>query len=219
MPLEEIAPDARDPLDRPVDLRACEPTSTGVRAISLRGVVERAGEAPCSRAARRRAANLAAGASATLKSLPARSRSLSGSSRKPFGLLEMTLGFLAAGTLSSFGDQWIVTDFTVADLVSAATARWGPPSRAEPGSLVSRLETQELELIEPTFIVDGNRQVGDWPELGAHLRSTPRLRLESEALTRQVSEILDGMCRDPNVNGLQALLVLASLCYAFIIPS
>jgi hypothetical protein len=88
------------------------------------------------------------------------------------------------------GDQWLVTDFTVADLVWAAKARWGPTSRAGPGSLVSRLVTQEVELIEPTFIVDGKRPAGDRPEVGALLRSTPRLRLESGGLDQQVSEIL-----------------------------
>src|SRR5208282_4109612 len=168
VPLEEIAPDARDPL-------------TGRSISELRANLDR------------RPSYLAlegCWSQRDLEELAPQIRSLSESSRKPFGLLEVTLGFLEARKLSSLGDQWIVTDFTVADLVWAAKARWGPTSRAGPGSLVSRLVTQELELIEPTFIVDGKRPAGDRPEVGALLRSTPRLRLESGGLDQQVSEIL-----------------------------
>ncbi len=110
--------------------------------------------------------------------------------QEPFGLLEMTLEFLASRNMSLFGDQWVVTDFTVADIVAAATARWGPLTGARRGSLVRRLATQDLELIEPTFIVSGERPAGDRPELRAHRRSTPRLGLESASPDQQVVEIL-----------------------------
>ncbi len=188
-PLEEIAPGARDPL-------------TGRSISELRANLDRrpshlALEGWCSAPEKRDALerlvvelNTGCWSQRDLEELAPQIRSLSESSRKPFGLLEVTLGFLEARKLSSLGDQWIVTDFTVADLVWAAKARWGPTSRAEPGSLVSRLVTQELELIEPTFIVDGKRPAGDRPEVGALLRSTPRLRLESGGLDQQVSEIL-----------------------------
>ncbi len=188
-PLEEIAPDARDPL-------------TGRSISELRANLDRRPSylalegwwsAPEKRdALERLVLELHTGcwSQRDLEELAPQIRSLSESSRKPFGLLELTLGFLEARKLSSLGDQWIVTDFTVADLVWAAKARWGPTSRAGPGSLVSRLVTQELELIEPTFIVDGKRPAGDRPEVGALLRSTPRLRLESGGLDQQVSEIL-----------------------------
>ena len=46
-------------------------------------------------------------------------------SRQPFGTLEKSLEFLASPTTSSLGDQWIVTDFTIDDLVSDASERWG----------------------------------------------------------------------------------------------
>jgi len=189
VPLEEIAPDARDPL-------------TGRSISELRANLDRRPSylalegwwsAPEKRAALERLVvelNTGCWSQRDLEELAPQIRSLSESSRKPFGLLEVTLGFLEARKLSSLGDQWIVTDFTVADLVWAAKARWGPTSRAGPGSLVSRLVTQELELIEPTFIVDGKRPAGDRPEVGALLRSTPRLRLESGGLDQQVSEIL-----------------------------
>ncbi len=189
VPLEEIAPDARDPL-------------TGRSISELRANLDRrpshlALEGWCSAPEKRDALerlvlelHTGCWSQRDLEELAPQIRSLSESSRKPFGLLELTLGFLEARKLSSLGDQWIVTDFTVADLVWAAKARWGPTSRAGPGSLVSRLVTQELELIEPTFIVDGKRPAGDRPEVGALLRSTPRLRLESGGLDQQVSEIL-----------------------------
>jgi 2-amino-4-hydroxy-6-hydroxymethyldihydropteridine diphosphokinase len=189
VPLEEIAPDARDPL-------------TGRSISELRANLDRrpshlALEGWCSAPEKRDALerlvlelHTGCWSQRDLEELAPQIRSLSESSRKPFGLLEVTLGFLEARKLSSLGDQWIVTDFTVADLVWAAKARWGPTSRAGPGSLVSRLVTQELELIEPTFIVDGKRPAGDRPEVGALLRSTPRLRLESGGLDQQVSEIL-----------------------------
>jgi 2-amino-4-hydroxy-6-hydroxymethyldihydropteridine diphosphokinase len=189
VPLEEIAPDARDPL-------------TGRSISELRANLDRRPSylalegwwsAPEKRDALERLVvelNTGCWSQRDLEELAPQIRSLSESSRKPFGLLEMTLGFLEARKLSSLGDQWIVTDFTVADLVWAAKARWGPTSRAGPGSLVSRLVTQELELIEPTFIVAGKRPAGDRPEVGALLRSTPRLRLESGGLDQQVSEIL-----------------------------
>ena len=188
-PLEEIAPGARDPL-------------TGRSISELRANLDRRPSylalegwwsAPEKRAALARLVvelNTGCWSQRDLAELAPQIRSLSESSRKPFGLLEVTLGFLEARKLSSLGDQWIVTDFTVADLVWAAKARWGPTSKAGPGSLVSRLVTQELELIEPTFIVDGKRPAGDRPEVGALLRSTPRLRLESGGLDQQVSEIL-----------------------------
>jgi len=189
VPLEEIAPDARDPL-------------TGRSISELRANLDRRPSylalegwwsAPEKRAALERLVvelNTGCWSQRDLEELAPQIRSLSESSRKPFGLLEVTLGFLEARKLSSLGDQWIVTDFTVADLVWATKARWGPTSRAGPGSLVSRLVTQELELIEPTFIVDGKRPAGDRPEVRALLRSTPRLRLESGGLDQQVSEIL-----------------------------
>ncbi len=189
VPLEEIAPDARDPL-------------TGRSISELRANLDRRPSylalegwwsAPDKRAALERLVvelNTGCWSQRDLEELAPQIRSLSESSRKPFGLLEVTFGFLEARKLSSLGDPWIVTDFTVADLVWAAKARWGPTSRAGPGSLVSRLVTQELELIEPTFIVDGKRPAGDRPEVGALLRSTPRLRLESGGLDQQVSEIL-----------------------------
>jgi len=189
VPLEEIASAARDPL-------------TGRSISELRANLDRRPSylalegwwsAPEKRAALERLVvelNTGCWSQRDLEELAPQIRSLSESSRKPFGLLEVTLGFLEARKLSSLGDQWIVTDFTVADLVWAAKARWGPTSRAGPGSLVSRLVTQEVELIEPTFIVDGKRPAGDRPEVGALLRSTPRLRLESGGLDQQVSEIL-----------------------------
>ncbi len=189
VPLEEIAPDARDPL-------------TGRSISELRANLDRrpshlALEGWCSAPEKRDALerlvlelHTGCWSQRDLEELAPQIRSLSESSRKPFGLLELTLGFLEARKLSSLGDQWIVTDFTVADLVWAAKARWGPTSRAGPGSLVSRLVTQELELIEPTFIVDGKRPAGDRSEEGALLRSTPRLRLESAGPDQQVSEIL-----------------------------
>jgi 2-amino-4-hydroxy-6-hydroxymethyldihydropteridine diphosphokinase len=187
LPLEEIAPDARDPL-------------TGRSISELRGNLDRRpsylalegwwSEPEKREALERLVAELHTGCSSQRDLEELAPRCLSEASQKPFGLLEVTLGFLASRDSSLFGDQWIVTDFTVADLVSAATARWGPPSSAEAGSLVSRLETQELKLIEPTFIVSGKRPDGDWPELAGLLRSTPRLKLESESPDEQVSEIL-----------------------------
>ncbi len=188
VPLEEIAPDARDPL-------------TGRSIRELRANVERRPSylalegwwaAPAKRPALEQlVADLQTGcwSQRDLEQF-AQNGCLGESSQKPFGLLEMTLGFLAARDRSIWGEQWIVTDFTVADLVSAATARWGPLSKAEPGSLVGRLATLDLELVEPTFIVAGKRPAGDWPEVEALLRSTPRLSVESVDLDQQVSEIL-----------------------------
>jgi len=187
VPLEEIAPDARDPLTaRSIsELRANLDRRPSYLAL------EGWWSAPEKRDALERLVvelNTGCWSHRDLEELAP--RCLSEASQKSFGLLEMTLEFLASRNLSSLGDQWVVTDFTVADLLSAAEARWGPTSRAEPGSLVSRLVTQDLELIEPTFIVDGKRPAGDRPELRALLRSTPRLSLESAGPDQQVSEIL-----------------------------
>ena len=186
VPLEEIAPNARDPL-------------TGRTISELRANLDRrpsylalegwwsAGKAPGSR-------TYCCGAGCPLlepRDLEEVANCLSSDGiRSPFGLLEKSLEFLAEPHRSIWGEQWIVTDSTVADLVAAATVRWGPLSKAQPGSLTRRLATLELDLVEPTFIVAGGRQAGDWPELQALLRSTPRLRLESTGPDQQVSEIL-----------------------------
>ena len=189
VPLEEITPDARDLL-------------TGRSISELRANLDRRPSylalegwwcAPEKRQALERLVaelNTGCWSQRDLEVLAPLGGCLSEPSRKPFGLLEVTLGFLAARDRSIWGEQWIVTDFTVADLVAAATARWGPLSRAEPGSLVGRLTTLELDLVEPTFIVAGKRPAGDWPEPRALLRSTPRLSLESAGLDQQVREIL-----------------------------
>ncbi len=116
-------------------------------------------------------------------------RLLGESNRTPFGLLERTLEFLAS-IKSLISEQWIVTDFTVTDVVAAATERWGPISRAEPGSFVGRLASRELDLVEPTFIVQSQVPSGDPRELWALLRSTPRLSLESTGTDQQVLEIV-----------------------------
>jgi 2-amino-4-hydroxy-6-hydroxymethyldihydropteridine diphosphokinase len=110
--------------------------------------------------------------------------------REPFGGLEKTLGFLSSPTNSSPTDQWVVTDFTIAELIAAATQRWGPIAQAQIGSLVRRLSAHQLDLLEPTFIVDGRVPTDHCPEAEAFLRSTPRLGLESELPEQQVSEIL-----------------------------
>jgi 2-amino-4-hydroxy-6-hydroxymethyldihydropteridine diphosphokinase len=189
VPLEETTPDARDPL-------------TGRSISELRANLDRRPSylalegwwcAPEKRQALERLVaelNTGCWSQRDLEVLAPLGGCLSEPSRKPFGLLEVTLEFLAARNTSSWGEKWIVTDFTVADLLSAAKARWGPTSRSEPGSLVRRLVTQELELVEPTFIVVGKRPADDRPQVGALLRSTPRLRLESGGLDQQVSEIL-----------------------------
>jgi 2-amino-4-hydroxy-6-hydroxymethyldihydropteridine diphosphokinase len=112
-------------------------------------------------------------------------------SPQPFGALEKSLEFLASPITSSPGDQWIVTDFTIDDLVTDANERWGPLSKAKPGSLVRQFASRELTLVEPTFIVvDGPRPSADQRDAKPLLRSTPRLRLESLSPDEQVSEIL-----------------------------
>ena len=113
-----------------------------------------------------------------------------GLSQQPFGLLEKTLEFLASSDMASFGDRWIVADFTLADLVASATKQWGPISGASPGSLVGRLAAGMLDLVEPTFIVEGPGPASDCPELRRLHGATPRLRLESVDPVLQVSEIL-----------------------------
>jgi len=112
-------------------------------------------------------------------------------SPQPFGMLEKSLEFLASPTTSSIGDQWIVTDFTIDDLVSDAQARWGPLSKAKPGSLVRQFASRELTLVEPTFIVVDEPRPSDDQQVAKSLpRSTPRLWLESLSPDEQVSEIL-----------------------------
>ncbi|MGO9597024.1 MAG: 2-amino-4-hydroxy-6-hydroxymethyldihydropteridine diphosphokinase [Isosphaeraceae bacterium] len=112
-------------------------------------------------------------------------------SPRPFGTLEKSLEFMASPITSSLGDQWLVTDFTIDDLVSDAQARWGPLSKAKPGSLVRQFANGELTLVEPTFIVvDEPRSSADQRDAKSLLRSTPRLWLESLSPDQQVSEIL-----------------------------
>jgi len=187
VPLEEIAPEARDPL-------------TGRSMSELRANLDRRPSylalegwwsAPAKRPALEQlVADLKTGCWSQRDLETLAPCLINKASRKPFELLEMTLEFLASRNLSSFGDQWVVTDFTVADLAAAATARWGPLTRARRGSLVRRLATKDLELIEPTFIVSAQKPASDRPAVGAHLRSTPRLSLDSTDADQQVSEIL-----------------------------
>jgi 2-amino-4-hydroxy-6-hydroxymethyldihydropteridine diphosphokinase len=110
--------------------------------------------------------------------------------KQPFGGLEKTLAFLSSTIASETTEQWMVTDFTIADLVAAATDQWGPISKAKRGSLVRRLSVRRLDLLQPTFIVAGSRPAVFCPEMAALLRSTPRLSLESDNPEQQVSEIL-----------------------------
>ncbi len=186
VPLEEIAADARDPLTgRSIrELRANVDRRPSY--LALEGWWKASEKRP---ALEQLVADLQTGcwSQRDLEVLaPELPKELNGT---PFGLLEKTLGFLASET-SSWGDQWLVTDFTVADLVAAAIARWGPLSRAKRYSLVGRLANGELDLVEPTFIVEGERPPRDEPKVEALLRSTPRLSLESAGPDQQAAEIL-----------------------------
>jgi 2-amino-4-hydroxy-6-hydroxymethyldihydropteridine diphosphokinase len=112
-------------------------------------------------------------------------------SQQPFGALEKSLEFLASPITSLLGEEWIVTDFTVDDLVADAMKCWGPLSKAKQGSLVSQFAKRELTLVEPTFIVVDETQPGsDQRDAESLLRSTPRLRVESRSPEEQVAEIL-----------------------------
>ena len=188
VPLEEIAPDARDPLTG----RAVSELRTNLDRRPSYLALEGWWNAPEKRPILERVVTELNTGCWSQRDLEEQTRRglLGESNQQPFGVLERTLEFLAADHRSVWGDQWIVTDFTVADLVATATARWGPISRAKPGSLVSRLAARELDLVEPTFIVEGPGPAHRFREPGALHRSTPRLALESPAPDRQVSEIV-----------------------------
>jgi 2-amino-4-hydroxy-6-hydroxymethyldihydropteridine diphosphokinase len=112
-------------------------------------------------------------------------------SQQPFGTLERGLEFLASPMTSSLGDQWIVTDFTLDDLIAEVHPRWKSLWEKQRGSFVRRFEDRELALVEPTFIVvEGPRPSDDARTAKSRLRSTPRLWLESRHPDEQVSEIL-----------------------------
>ncbi len=101
------------------------------------------------------------------------------------------LEFLASSDMASFGDHWIVADFTLADLVASAPQNNGDrfpeqvrfarrPARGSGCSIWSNRRSSSKVRGRPS----------DCPELRRLLRSTPRLRLESVDPELQVSEIL-----------------------------
>ncbi len=188
-PLEEVAPEARDPL-------------TGRSISSLLANIDRrpsylafAGwcKAPEKRSTLKRVIeglNTEDSSQRDLK-VSVRKDWLDELSQQPFGALEKGLEFLASSIRSLVGDEWIVTDFTIDDLIADAMARWGSLSNANQGSLVGQLANRELALVEPTFIVvDEPQPAGDHRNSRNLLRSTPRLQLESLSPDEQVSEIL-----------------------------
>ena len=138
--------------------------------------------------------------------------------QKPFGLLEKTLEFLVSPSRSSFGDRWIVTDFTVADLVAVATGaggRFPGPSRARL-SADSRLWSS-IWSSRPSSLRGVDR-----PAIGRSCEHSSDQRHDSgwsqEALASRSPRSWQHAPRLER-EGIEGLLVLALLCYAFIIPS
>jgi len=189
VPLEEIAPDARDPL-------------TGRSIRELRANVERRPsyltlkgwwEYPEKSPAYWRIVRELDGAALSLRErlqLGDAYDVFPAERLEPYELLERMAGWLDPRRWTGLGDQWLITDFSLREIVFNASQHWRANRETQLWPFIARFEQRESMLIQPTFLVYGIRSSGGHPGTGYIGHGITCLQLESKTIDEQVLEIL-----------------------------
>lgn len=109
---------------------------------------------------------------------------------KPYELLERMVGWLDSRRWTGLGDQWLITDFSLREIVVNAAQHWRANWETQLWPFIARLEQHESMLIQPTFLVYGIRSSGGPPGTGYIGHGISCLQLESRTSDEQISEIL-----------------------------
>jgi 2-amino-4-hydroxy-6-hydroxymethyldihydropteridine diphosphokinase len=110
---------------------------------------------------------------------------------EPDGLLEQLATWLDRGRWHALGEQWLITDFALRELAGNAVVHWGSRSKIETSlfPFIVSIERHEQSLVKPTFVVC-EPQTSSTLLTGYSSLGTPCLRLESTTADEQISEIL-----------------------------
>jgi 2-amino-4-hydroxy-6-hydroxymethyldihydropteridine diphosphokinase len=189
MPLEEIAPDSRDPL-------------TGRSISELRANLERRPsylaikgwwEELETRAAYERIVRELDGVGLSLRDnlhLGDSHDVFLSVQLNPHKLLDRMALWLDSPRWSGLGDQWLITDFWLREIVVNAPQHWPTKWESKLFPFIARLEEYESRLIQPTFLVHGNRTTGGARPTRNTSPDIAYIELESETIDEKVSEIL-----------------------------
>jgi len=191
VPLEEIAADIRDPLTgRSIsELRANLDRRPSY--LAMKGWWEHPDKSPAFQRIVRELDGVGLSLRESLQLGDSRDSRLA-VRRAPYELLERMVQWLDSRHWSGLGDQWLITDFSLREIVfnvaSHSTSNW----EAQFWSLCARWKEHLPMPMQPTFLVYGIRSsVGprdaEYPYIGRDLCC---LQLESTALDDHVSEIL-----------------------------
>lgn len=187
-PLAEIAPDTRDPLSRCsiTELRANLDRRPSY--LALKGWWEHREKSPAYlRIVRELGVGLGMRESLQLGDSCDRWLAVR---LEPDDLLERMVRWLDYGRWVGLGDHWLITDFSLREIVINAAEHWGANWETQLRPFIARWEEHESLLIQPTFVVSGIRLSGGPPGTGYTGRGIPCLQLESKTIDEQVSEIL-----------------------------
>jgi 2-amino-4-hydroxy-6-hydroxymethyldihydropteridine diphosphokinase len=111
---------------------------------------------------------------------------------EPYELLERMVQWLDSRHWSGLGDQWLITDFSLREILLNVASHWTANWETQFWSLIARWNEQLPMPIQPTFLVYGIRSWGGPrdAEYNYLSRDLPCLRLESKAIDEEASEIL-----------------------------
>jgi 2-amino-4-hydroxy-6-hydroxymethyldihydropteridine diphosphokinase len=189
VPLEEIAPDARDPLTgRSIsELRANLDRRPSY--LALKGWWEHPETSPAYQRISRELDGVGLSLRESLQ-LGEMYDVFLAVRLKPYELLERMAGWLDSRRWTGLEDQWLITDFSLREIVVNAAQHWRANWETQLWPFIARLEQHESKLIQPTFLVYGIRSSGGPPATGYIGHGTSCLQLESKNIDDQVSEVL-----------------------------
>ncbi len=189
MPLEEIAPEFKDPLSR-LSISALRANlDRRPSCLALRGWWEH----PEKSSVYQRIDRELDGVSLSLRDMLELGNGFDAFLAvrlEPYELLGKLVSWLDSRRWSGLGEQWLVTDFALRETVVNAFQHWQTTWETELWPFLARLEEHEPSLIQPTLTVYGIRLSPSASGTGYIGEGRTCIDLESEASDEQVSEIL-----------------------------